>query len=118
MLRSEYSIQSKINQMPQRTKLVKAGSWRTLESYWNATGTAFFLNPINLKVRVRYGGNSWWNGFSRQEKTLNGAQAIRISIGIGSLVSARLQAFNKTDIDVTYDVYPGSVAVQSPEFSF
>jgi len=104
--------------MALRTKLVKGGGWRTLESYWNASGTAFFLQPKNAKVRIRYGGSSWWNGFTRQEKTLSGTKVIKLSIGIGSLVSARLQASNKSDTELTYDVYPGSVAVQSPEFSF
>ena len=104
--------------MALRTKLVKAGGWRTLESYWNATGTAFFLLPRNAKVRIRYGGESWWNGFTRQEKKLDGNIVTKISIGMGSLIYARLQASNFTDINMTYDVYSGSVAVQSPEFSF
>ena len=104
--------------MSLKSKLVKPDKWQTLESYWNAKGTVFFLEPKNARVRVRYGGSSWWNGYTGQEKTLDGIKTMKISIGIGSILYARLQIAVKVDSNVTYDVYPGSVAVQSPECSF
>lgn len=42
-----------------RTKLVKAGDWRTLESYWNVSGRTLFFNaPAGVQIRLRYSG--WW----------------------------------------------------------
>lgn len=38
--------------MPLRQKFVKAGSWQTLETFWNAQATAFFKFPKGLKIKI------------------------------------------------------------------
>ncbi len=97
--------------MSLRTKTVKAGDWRTLESFWNVTTTAFFRHPAGARIRVRYGGG--WFSSNKQNQTLNGEAIRSLSVGRGSLVYARMQIRVAADTDVTYDVWPGSVAVSS-----
>lgn len=104
--------------MPVRIKFIKQGGWQTLESYWNATGTAFFLHPANAQVRVRYGGNSWWNGFTRQQQKVNGRYYIKVVVGKTSVLYARIQISVDTDQNIQYDVYPGDVAITSPQVPF
>ena len=46
-----------------RTKYVKRGKWRTLESFWNAKGTAFFKDLftfILMRRRQMAIINEWW----------------------------------------------------------
>ena len=98
-----------------RTKHVTSGDWRTLEWFWNSSGTAFFQQPSSAKIRVRYGGGSWWNGFSRQEQTLNGKDIKKLSVsGVGSLIAARMQIKVPSTTDVSYDVYPGQILSTPP----
>lgn len=101
-----------------KTKLVKKGGWRTLESFWNASGTGFFFNPPQASIRVRYGGGSWWNGFTRQQQKLTGAKAFKLSVGMGSLAYARMQMSVNQDTNVTYHVFGGGVAVSTPDIPF
>lgn len=53
-----------------RTKRITSGGWRTVETFWNAAGTAFFKAPAGAQIKVRYGVG--WFGFDRQKQTLNG----------------------------------------------
>jgi len=102
-----------------RTKFVTTGGWRTLETFWGQSATGFFHLPGGADIRVRYGGNKWWNSSVRQEQTLNGDRVFSLSIGsIGSLVRARMQMRRvKHDQDVTYHIITGGV-VSTPKIPF
>lgn len=89
-----------------------------MESFWNAGGTGFFLLPSEASIRVRYGGDSWWNGFTRQYQKLTGAKWMKLGVGMGSIAYARMQISVKQDSDVLYYIYPGGVAVSTPEMPF
>ena len=99
-----------------RTKHITSGGWRTVESFWNASGTAFFKAPSGAKIKVRYGVG--WFGFDRQKQTLNGRDYKKLTVGLGSLGYARMQVSVSQTTNVTYDVYGGGVAVSSPEIPF
>ena len=38
-----------------RTKRIASGGWRTVESFRNARGTAFFKAPSGALIKIRYG---------------------------------------------------------------
>lgn len=99
-----------------RTKRIEAGDWRTVESYWNANGTAFFKLPAGALIKVRYGVG--FLGVDRQKQTLNGLDYKKLSVGIASISRARMQIKVSQTTDVTYDVYGGGVAVTAPEIQF
>lgn len=99
-----------------RTKHLRRGDWRTVESFWNATGTAFFRAPAGAKIKVRYGVG--FLGFNSQEQTLNGSDYKKLEVGTGSVAYARIQVRVSQDTDITYDVYGGGVAVTTPEIPF
>ena len=99
-----------------RTKHITSGDWRTVESFWNAKGTAFFRAPVGAKIKVRYGVG--WFGFNRQEQTLNGSDFKKLEVGSGSIARARMQIKVSQTVDVTYDVYGGGVAINVPEQKF
>ena len=40
----------KENKFMIRTKLIEAGDWRTVESFLNANGTAFFKLPVGASI--------------------------------------------------------------------
>jgi hypothetical protein len=102
--------------MALREKLVRAGDWRTLETFWNVTTTAFFRDPAGAEVKVRYSG--WFFGADRQRKTLDGTQIKRVVISRWSVFTARLQIRVNRDTTVVYDVEPGNVANLPPGISF
>jgi hypothetical protein len=84
-----------------RTKLVKSGGWRTLESGWNVTFMCVFQNPAGAQVKVRYGGGGWF-GRDSQKQTLDGTtKSVRVSRA--SLAYARVQIKVTRDTQVTYD---------------
>ena len=64
-----------------RTKRITSGSWRTVESFWNARGTAFFKALPGAQIKVRYGVG--WLGFDRQKQTLNGTDYKKLEVGLG-----------------------------------
>lgn len=97
-------------------KRIESGDWRTLETFWNAQGTAFFRLPAGAKIKVRYGAG--FLGFNRQEQTLDGAGFKKLQVGMGSLGVARMQIKVAQTTDVAYDVYGGGVAVTTPEIAF
>src|SRR4051794_37761556 len=57
--------------MPVREKFVRSGDWRTLETFWNVTTTAWFQKPAGAEVKIRYSG--WWFGADRQRQRLDGS---------------------------------------------
>ena len=100
-----------------RTKRITSGGWRTVETFWNAAGTAFFKAPAGAQIKVRYGGGGWF-GFDRQKQTLNGNDYKKLTVGLASLGYARMQVQVSQTTDVTYDVYGDGVARSSPEIKF
>jgi hypothetical protein len=102
--------------MAVKTKLVQNGRWRTIEYLWNVSGTGFFLLPQGASIRVRYGGDSFWQGFTRQEQKLTGTHWMKLCVGgIGITARARIQIRVKEDTHVTYQMFPGAAAITAPE---
>ena len=95
-----------------RTKSVTAGDWRTLETFWNVTTTAFFQAPRGAEIKIRYSG--WWFGVDRQRQTLDGESIKRLGVSPWSVFVARIQIRVNQNTNVTYDVEPGDVAVVPP----
>jgi len=84
-----------------RTKLVRAGGWKTLESGWRATFSCRFQFPIDAEVKIRYGGG-WPFGWDSQKKTLDGnSKILNVTSGAGS-VYARVQMKVARDATVNY----------------
>ncbi len=102
--------------MAVQSKFVGAGDWRTLESFWNVTTTAFFVHPAGAEVKIRYSGS--WFGVDRQRQTLDGLNPRRLAVGKWSALTARVQILTSQDATVTYVVEPGDVAVMPPSVSF
>lgn len=100
-----------------RTKYVKAGDWQTLESYWNATGHAYFRAPANAQIKVRYGAGSIF-GKDRQTQTLNGNTVKSLEIGIWSVAYARMQIKVPQTTYVSYLACSGGVATNLPPIDF
>ena len=98
-----------------RIKYVRSGKWRTLESFWNAKGTAFFRAPKGAKIKVRYGK---FFGKDRQKNTLDGTTYKKLAVGSWSLTYARMQIQVAKDTQVTYVICPGGVALKSPTIRF
>lgn len=99
-----------------RTKHIQSGDWRTVEWFWNAQGTAFFRAPAGARIKVRYGVG--FLGFDRQVQTLDGNSVKKLKVGTGSIARARMQVKVSQSTDLTYDVYPGGVAVTTPDLQF
>src|SRR3954470_10032302 len=74
--------------MPVREKFVRSGDWRTLETFWNVTTTAWFQKPASAEVKIRYSG--WWFGADRQRQRLDGSTVKRLVISRWSVFTARL----------------------------
>lgn len=85
----------------QKTKLIKAGDWRTLEWGWNARFSCRFFLPAGARVKVRYGGG-WPFGTDSQEQKLDGINPKVVNVGGGSIVSARVQILVQHDVEVRY----------------
>ena len=98
--------------MAVRTKLVKGGDWRTLETFWNVTTTAFFKDPAGAEIKIRYSGS--FVGVDRQKQRLDGVTIKRLAVSRWSLFSARIQMRTTRDVEVTYAVEPGNVANLPP----
>lgn len=99
-----------------RRRHVEPGSWATLEQFWNARGTAFFRNPADARIRVRYGVG--WFGNSRQGQTLDGREYERLIVGKAGVTRARMQVKVTKPSDITYEVRGGGVAVDFPKRRF
>ena len=98
-------------------KFVKAGDWRTLNWFWNVKATLFFAGHAGAQIKVRY-GNGWPIGYDSQKQTLDGRNYKKLTVGIVSVAYARAQIRVGSDTEVTYDLYMGDVAVNSPEIPF
>ncbi|MGW4946236.1 hypothetical protein ACWEOZ_32160 [Actinoplanes sp. NPDC004185] len=61
---------------------------------------------------------SCWFSVSSQEQTLDGHTVKRLSVGKASIVLARMRVKAPQTTDLTYDVHPGDVAIQTPELQF
>lgn len=99
-----------------REKYVKKGSWRTLESFWNARGAAFFKAPAGARIKVRYGVG--WFGKDRQKQTLNGYDYKKLDVGAWSVTYARMQMKLSSSTYVTYLVCPGGIGTAFPPIHF
>jgi hypothetical protein len=99
-----------------RTKQISSGTWHTVESFWNAKGTAFFRAPAGASIKVRYGVGFF--GFDRQKQTLNASEFKKLEVGSASVARARMQVRVSQSTNITYDVYGGGVAVATPEMEF
>jgi hypothetical protein len=88
----------------ERTKFVKAGDWRTLESGWNASFSCFFRGPVGAQIKIRYGAG-WVFGRDSQKQTLDGTPR-SLNVGRASLVFARAQIKVQRDVEVTYIYAP------------
>lgn len=99
-----------------RTKRLPGGKTQTVESFWNATGTAFFREPAGATINVKYGKGRL--SVNRQKQTLDGIAIKKLVVSKGSLVFARMRVRVPVASEVTYDMYPGNVAQPSPEFEF
>jgi hypothetical protein len=99
-----------------RSKHLTGGQTHTVESFWNATAAAFFREPVGARINVKYGKG--WFSVNRQAQTLDGKTFKKLTVGAGSLAVARMRVKVPQTIDVTYDVYPGDVAVNAPEITF
>lgn len=99
-----------------RTLRLRAGAWRTVESLWGQSATAFFRAPAGGEVRVYYGLDPV--GAERQTQTLDGEHYAKVEVGSGSLAYARIQVRVPCDRTVTYDIYPGSEAIGHPAVAF
>lgn len=100
-----------------KTQHIRSGKWRTVESFWNANGTAFFRAPAGASIKVRYGGVGVL-GFDSQRQTLNGSDYKKLTVSSISVAYARMQVRVSQDTDITYDVYGGGVAVTTPAIPF
>lgn len=98
------------------TKDLPSGKTQTLESFWNATATAFFQGPAGATINVKYGKGRF--SVNRQKQTLDGVTVKKLTVGKGSLVLARMRMKVPVASQVSYDLYPGEVAQQLPEFEF
>lgn len=90
-----------------KSKRIKKGGWRTLESFWNSQADIVFRKPAGAKVKVRYGVGSLAK--DRQKQTLPGNKPLLVEVGKYSVLRARVQIYVEADTDVTYSVYPGGV---------
>ena len=101
--------------MALKTKFINASGWQTVEYFWNTGGTGFFLLPPQASIRVRYGGSSWWNGYTGQQQKLPGNKWLKLSVGLASIVYARMQISVSQSQNIQYQIYPGDVSVSTPE---
>ena len=89
-----------------RTKSIKKGKWRTLESFLGGRSTAFFRNPAGATIRIRYGIG--WLGKDSQKQVLDGNIHKALSVGKWSFIRARMQIKVKNDTELTYEMVPES----------
>ena len=99
-----------------RQKHVKAGDWRTLESYWNATGHGYFREPAGAEIKVLYGAS--WLSKDRQKQRLDGINIKKLEIGAWSVSYARIQIKVPQDTDVNYLACSGGLAKSLPTIRF
>lgn len=90
-----------------KSKVVKPGDWRTLESGWNATFSCRFKAPAGAQIKIRY-GSGWWFGWDSQKQTLDGTTFKILNVTKASVAYARVQIKVQHDFEVTYTyIAPG-----------
>lgn len=99
-----------------RIKHLLAGTTHTVESFWNSTGTAFFREPAGTVINVKYGKGRL--SVNKQVQTLDGRTPKNLTVGKASLFLARMRVKVPQETELTYDVYPGNVAITTPELHF
>lgn len=99
-----------------RVRQLSSGTTQTVESFWNATATAFFREPAGAKINVKYGKGRF--SVNRQAQELDGKTFKKLSVGKGSIAYARMRVKVPRPTEVTYDLYPGDIAIQFPEQQF
>ena len=90
-----------------KTVIVTEGGWRTLETFFNASGVGVFEDPAGAKIKVRYGIGVF--GFDGQKRTLDGEIDKQLDVGKGgSIARARMQIRVNRDSEVAYTlILPG-----------
>lgn len=91
------------NSCVERTKYVQSGSWRTLETLWNAGAQGFFRLPAGAQIKVRRGVG--WFGWDTQKQTLDGVNTKSLSVG-KSLILSRMQMKVSQSTYVSYTYCP------------
>ena len=86
-----------------RTKYVQSGSWRTLETLWNAAAQGFFRLPAGAQIKVRRGVG--WFGWDTQKQTLDGDSTKSLSVG-KSVIPSRMQMKVTQSTYATYTYCP------------
>ena len=87
----------------ERSKYVQSGSWRTLETLWNAEAGALFRLPAGAQIKVRRGVG--WFGWDTQKQTLDGVNTKNLSVG-KSYIPSRMQMKVSQSTYVTYTYCP------------
>jgi hypothetical protein len=82
---------------------VQSGSWRTLETLWNAEAGALFRLPAGAQIKVRRGVG--WFGWDTQKQTLDGINTKNLSVG-KSYIPSRMQMKVSQSTYVTYTYCP------------
>lgn len=90
----------------QRTKHIKPGAWRTVESGWNVQFWMTFFMPKGAQIKVRNGGG-WPAGWDSQKQTLDGFNVKILKVTGSSIVYSRVQVYVQHAVDVTYMYYTG-----------
>lgn len=91
------------NTCVERTKYVQSGSWRTLETLWNAAAQGRFHTPAGAQIKVRRGAG--WFGWDTQKQTLDGVNTKILSVG-SSVIPSRMQMKVSQSMYVTYGYCP------------
>lgn len=99
-----------------KTRHIEKGDWRTLEWFWNANGTAFFRQPADARIKVRYGFGFF--GTNGQEQMLDGSNYKKLVVGGASITRARMQIKVPRSTDIRYEVHGGGVSFDAPEIPF
>ena len=86
-----------------RTDYVQSGSWRTLETLWNAAAQGFFRLPAGAQIKVRRGVG--WFGWDTQKQTLDGDSTKSLSVG-KSVIPSRMQMKVTQSTYATYTYCP------------
>ncbi|WP_344369751.1 hypothetical protein [Agromyces tropicus] len=85
--------------------ILKADTWRTLETVWGKVPSIrhVFRFPSGVKLRVRYGAG--WFSVSRQKKTTDGVNDKTLSVS-GWVGRARFQAKASKEVQLVWTRFP------------
>ena len=91
------------NSCVQQTKYVQSGSWRTLETLWNAAAVGYFRLPVGAQIKIHRGVG--WFSWDIQQQTLDGVNTKSLSVG-KSYIPSRMQMKVSQSAYVTYGYCP------------